>query len=50
MVCTDIDLKLENKCIYRCADLLYYKYCSLLHVSATYRGHLQGGVLDGCIT
>jgi hypothetical protein len=35
--------------IHRYVNLLYYKQCSLLHVSATYCGHLQGGVLeDGC--
>ena len=34
-----------NKCTYKYVDLLYYKQCSLPHVSATYCGHLQGGVL-----
>jgi hypothetical protein len=34
-----------NKCLYRCVSLLYYKQRSLLYVSATYGGHLQGGVL-----
>lgn len=45
--CTD-DLLWEvtNKCIYRNVDLLYYDQPSLLQVSATYYGHLQGGVLE----
>ena len=34
-----------NKCIYRYVNLLYYKQCSLVHVVASYCGHLQGGVL-----
>ena len=34
-----------NKCIYRHVNLMYYKQRSLLHVSATYCGHFQGGVL-----
>jgi len=39
-----------NKCTYRYGDLLCYNQCSLLHVSATYCGHLQGGVLWSNIT
>ena len=31
-------------CIYRCVNLMNGKQCSLLHVSATYCGRLQGGV------
>ena len=34
-----------NKCIHRYANLLYYEQRSLLHVSATYCGHLQGNVV-----
>ena len=34
-----------NMCKYRCTNLFYYKQRSLLHVSATYCNHLQGGVL-----
>jgi len=29
---------------------IYYVQCSLLHVSTTYSGHLQGGVLWRNIT
>ena len=32
------------------ANLLYYKECGLVHVSATCYPHLQGGVLEGYIT
>ena len=35
----------NSKCIYRYVNLLCYKQLSLLHVSATYCGHLQGGIL-----
>jgi hypothetical protein len=35
----------SGKCIYRYVNLFCYKHRSLLHVSATYCGHLQGGVL-----
>jgi hypothetical protein len=31
-------------------NLLCYKQRNLLHVSFTYCGHLQGGVLEGGIT
>jgi hypothetical protein len=34
-----------NNCIYRYVNLFYCKQRSLLHISATYYGHLQGGVL-----
>jgi len=34
-----------NKCIFRYVNLLCYKHRSLLYVSATYRGLLQGSVL-----
>ena len=34
-----------NKCTYKYVNLLYYKQLILLHVSATYCGLLQGGVL-----
>jgi hypothetical protein len=34
-----------NKCIYRCVNSFHYKLRSLLYVSATYCGHLQGSVL-----
>jgi len=36
---------ITNKRIYSDVNLLYYNQGSLLHVSATYCGHLQGGVL-----
>ena len=39
-----------NQCTYRYVNLLHYEQCSLLQVSATYCGHLQGGVVAGCIT
>jgi hypothetical protein len=32
-------------CNYRYVNLLHYKQRSLIHVSATYCGHLQGGVI-----
>jgi len=35
---------------YRYVDLLYYNQRSLIHVSATYCGHLHGGVLWRNIT
>jgi hypothetical protein len=35
-----------DNCIYIYVNLLYYKQRSLLHVSATYCGHLQGAVLE----
>jgi hypothetical protein len=34
-----------NTCIYSNVHLLYYEQSSLIHVSATYCGHLQGSVL-----
>ena len=34
-----------EKCICRYINVMYYKQRSLLHVSATYGGHLEGGVL-----
>ena len=40
-----IKIKKTNRCVYKYVNLLYYKQRSLLHVSATYCGHLQGGVL-----
>ena len=36
---------MTNKCIYGYINLLHYKQCSPLHVSATYCGYHQGGVL-----
>jgi hypothetical protein len=33
-----------NNCAYKYLSLLYYKPHSLQHVSATYCGHLQGGI------
>jgi hypothetical protein len=32
--------------LYRYVKVLYYKQRRLLHVSATYCGHLYGGVLE----
>jgi hypothetical protein len=40
-----IMINTTNKCIYKYVHLLCYKQRSLLHVSATYCGHLQGSVL-----
>ena len=37
------DNKIKN-CLWRYVNLLHYRVVSLLHVSATYCGHLQGGV------
>jgi hypothetical protein len=34
-----------NNCNYRYVNVLHYKQRTLLHVSGTYCGHLQGGVL-----
>jgi len=39
-----ITKNMTNKCVYKYLYLLYYKHGSLLHVSGTYSGHLQGGV------
>jgi len=35
----------RNKCVYKYVNVLHYKEQSLLHVSATYCGHLQEGLL-----
>ena len=47
MKCRFIMRNTTNKCIHRYINLLYYtrKQRSLLHVSATYCDHLQGGVI-----
>jgi hypothetical protein len=37
--------KYDQKCEYKYLNLLYYRKRSLLHVSATHCGHLQGGLL-----
>jgi len=40
-----IKINKSNRYMYKYVNLLYYKERSLLHVSAIYCGHLQGGVL-----
>jgi hypothetical protein len=44
-LCEVVVRNTTKKCIHRYVNLLYHKHRSLLRVSATYCGHLQGGVL-----